>query len=152
MTEEIIIDWVNVAGCDFYNDCRCSAQEHYAEGEFLWAEKCEECPNCYYKQLNRLEQENEALRNQCNKCKQYAIEQNNRRLLDENEKLKEEFEKTSDGFLKIQYKLASNCDNYRKALEEIRELAEKSIKISYNLEVNSMLYDIKDKINECIGG
>lgn len=41
-------------------------------------------------------------------------------------------------------------NKYRSVLEEIRELVEKSIKISYNLEVNSMLYDIIDKINEVL--
>jgi hypothetical protein len=53
--------------------------------------------------------------------------------------------------LKADYE-ASEQENkeLKSALEEIRELAEKSIKISYNLEVNSMLYDIIDKINEVL--
>ena len=71
--------------------------------------------------VQRLKQENAAYKSSIianldrNISKRYA------ELLDENEKLKEEFKKTSDGLLKIQYKLANNCNTYRKALEEIRD-------------------------------
>lgn len=100
MTEEIIIDGVNVAGCisfDKNNGYNICCYDDTREDKIPFANFCVENKDCYYKQLKRLKQENE--------------------------KLKEEFEKTSDGFLKIQYKLANNCDNYRKALEEIREIA-----------------------------
>ena len=85
------------------------------------------------------------------------------RLKQENEKLKEEFEKTSDGLLKIQYKLASNCDNYRSALEEIREKIKSLNKDIcnncgwYNTDncqpngyVCHDLIEIKNKINEVL--
>jgi predicted RNase H-like nuclease (RuvC/YqgF family) len=65
MTEEIIVDGVNVAGCKFleeavrYNNnavCSCTDVRD-CEGD-LFIECCGEKPNCYYKQLKRLEQEN----------------------------------------------------------------------------------------------
>ena len=117
MTEEVIIDGVNVTGCkDFLEPNGCDNNDCISF-------QCDRNYNCQYKQLQRLkqeneelknkidkfrwdnpyfelynnvvfqrdklEQENEALRGQCNKCKQYEIELNNRRLLDENEELKE---------------------------------------------------------------
>ena len=61
MTEEMIIDGVNVAGCGYYdskndkdNWCDLTCTREHAP--FF---RCESMPNCYYKQLQRLEQQNE---------------------------------------------------------------------------------------------
>ena len=58
MTEEIIIDGVNVAGC-----CKC----YNVEQKILCGASgiCANNPNCYYKQLKRLEQENKELKEFC---------------------------------------------------------------------------------------
>lgn len=60
MTEQIIIDGVDVAGCKFY------------DGEFEYSCKCS-CTicernqeNCYFKQLKRLQEENKELKEQIN--------------------------------------------------------------------------------------
>lgn len=55
MTEEIIIDGVDVAGC-----CKC----YNVEQKILCGASgiCANNPNCYYKQLKRLEQENKKLK------------------------------------------------------------------------------------------
>jgi hypothetical protein len=81
------------------------------------------------------------------------LEQENKEL----KIVKEQLKKWNDENLKRQDDMQLWIDlaeeqrrKYRSALEEIRELAEKSIEISYNLEVNSMLYDIKHKINEVL--
>ena len=79
--------------------------------------------------VTRLKQENEALRNQCNKCKQYEIELNNRRLLDENEELKKtvmtKCPLCGEGFLTpIGAELYEQNNNYRSVLEEVREIAD----------------------------
>lgn len=62
--EEIIIDGVDVAGCEFYSDYDKTCRE--ANGKFdtdlCDFDKCEYITNCYYKQLKRLEQENAKLK------------------------------------------------------------------------------------------
>lgn len=58
MTEEIIIDGVNVAGCEFYfKDEKYSCDLSFINQEELC--KCDDVQDCTYKQLKRLEQENE---------------------------------------------------------------------------------------------
>ena len=123
MTEEIKIHKKDRVACNWYKACD------------------------YYKDSQRLKRENEALRNQCNKCKQYAIEQNNRKLLNENEKLKEEnyqlqescqiCENFIDGIpckplRDMDYdlqKVINQRDKYIKALEEIKVIADDTFKV-----------------------
>ena len=52
MTEEIIIDGVNVAGCKNY----CVVLKDMCA--FGGTKRCSQIHNCYYKQLKHLEQEN----------------------------------------------------------------------------------------------
>ena len=85
-------------------------------------------------ELKRLEQENKELKEKV-KSLESEIRQKKMTIMMNN-----------DHYLTVD----ENNRKYRSALEEIRELAEKSIKISYNLEVNSMLYDITDKINKVL--
>ena len=62
MTEEMIIDGINVAGCEFF-DYECSAyRQEYWESEDNTKDMCSSHPNCYFKQLKRLEQENKELK------------------------------------------------------------------------------------------
>ena len=68
MIEEIIIDEVNVVGCKHYDfENNYCDQSYLGEGGLLKNTKnpkrCECSPNCYYKQLQRLKQENEKLKN-----------------------------------------------------------------------------------------
>lgn len=64
MTEEIIIDGVDVAGCEFFdngeagNACLLGYREDAIEG---FTPNCID-NLCYYKQLKRLEQENNELK------------------------------------------------------------------------------------------
>ena len=55
MTEEIIIDGVKVEECSYYNK---DNTPYCCE---VWDNECE-AQNCYFKQLNRLEQENRELK------------------------------------------------------------------------------------------
>lgn len=55
MDKEIIIDGVDVAGCEFY---QIEANELYPKAQYCGSMRntfCEDEPNCYYKQLKRLE-------------------------------------------------------------------------------------------------
>ena len=144
MTEEIIIDGVNVVGCEYYfEDNGVIAPDGTPERANLCTSPERSCENsdscycnkeCYYKQLKRLEQENKELRQQYN-C--YACD-------------------TCNG--KEDYRnMKRHCENaiktvhkYRSALEKIQ----KAIK-SYDLAVDNgvsvdTLYTIGKIINEVL--
>lgn len=131
MTEEIIIDGVNVAGCEQRSDIH---KELLADGVIKeFSNYCyisnDGCygVNCYYKQLKRLEQENEQLKKQYN-C--YACD-------------------TCNG--KEDYRnMKRHCENaiktvqkYSSALKEIRILATKNVSIENFVK-------IQNKINEVL--
>ena len=132
--KQIIIDGLNVAGCEFavkpINDNRIKC--HCAKGllqiakmqeqpENIKSGLCENNPNCYYKQLKRKEQE----------C--------------------EELKKTIDILLKIQYQLADSCNKYIQTLTEIKEIAEKEVKRAPDGETFARpeIKQILQKIREC---
>lgn len=67
MTEEIIIDGIKISDCAFYKDFICASPIN---------KTCEYCKNipenkCYYKQLQRLKQENENEKKAYNECLYY---------------------------------------------------------------------------------
>lgn len=68
MTEEIIIDGINVAGCYWKckdGDCAMYYADLSADNnELEFGFNCEDNPDCYYKQLKRLEQERDELKKQ----------------------------------------------------------------------------------------
>ena len=156
MTEEIIID---VTKCEFNTfdgggsqRTICTLDNYFCDGI--------RPKECYFKQLQRLKQENETNLKQIEldvDCIANYVKEV-KKLNKENAKLKEEFEKTSNGFLKIQYKLANNCDNYRKALEEIREYCLKPHKfndcerICCNGNCEDYINSILSDIEELLGG
>ncbi len=153
MTEEIIVDGVNVAGCrHLKNDgikkpiCRSGG----CIGVYNSC-LCEDNRDCDYKQLKRLEQENKELKEWKERVVKLFESACRCKYLNEEKDICSYTNKKCININKCVYKYQELSNTYRSALEEIRELAEKSIKISYNLEVNSMLYDIIDKINECLG-
>ena len=66
MNEEIYIDGVNVANCEFFNDCECKLyKQEYWERTDTTYDFCKKHPFCEYKAtaiLERLEQENKELK------------------------------------------------------------------------------------------
>jgi hypothetical protein len=158
MTEEIIIDGVNVAGCGAYKDKHCKDKTSIM---FCDTNLCSNYPNCYYKQLKRLEQKNFELEESLkvfNKpdvkkvltlynCGEIA------RLEQENERLKEEKEK-----YKPFYELGAKCtqlnevadslnnlnSKYKSALEEIKDL------LSRDKYYEGIYKDVLNKINEVL--
>ena len=84
MSEEIITDGVNVAECDAYKDKHCMDKTSIM---FCNLNICSNFPNCYYKQLKRMQAENEELKkiietqnpwhncNNCNKDYKQALEE-----------------------------------------------------------------------------
>ena len=118
MTEEIIIDGVNVAGCLYHrmnNKMAMCTTCNSGKGSPF----CEYEKDCYYKQLQRLKQENEKLK------------------------------KENAELLTVSCLLEDN--KYRKALEEIREIAEDIVENDVYENSDAKAEKILDKINEVIG-
>lgn len=101
---------------------------------------------------DRLKQENEALRNGCNKCKQYEIEKFNRKLLDENEELKKKLENEEYNACCECTNIQNQNDNYRSALEEIENiiLTYKSKEWNCFNDMDIKLEQISKVINEVL--
>ena len=123
MTEEIYIDGVNVSDCEFYNENYCN---NWIDSYGDYIHKCNdlETKDCYYKQLQRLKQENE--------------------------KLKEEIQ-SQKGLITVggkqQYEMTLAYDKCKTALEEIREMC------NQHLEAKEICYatQVIDKIEEVLG-
>lgn len=69
MTEQIIINGVDVSGCIHYKNQTCIANYLFTNIPFSEA-KCKISPNCHYKQLKRKEQECLTLINKNNRLKE----------------------------------------------------------------------------------
>lgn len=143
MSEEIIIDGVNIAGCDYYNakndkgdwcDLTCT-REH---APFF---RCESMPNCYYKQFQRLKQENEKLKEEnyqlqksCQICENFIDGIPCKPLRDMDYDLQ---------------KVINQRDKYINALEEIRERL-KSVSYLAPQSTRNLKYAIEDIISEVL--
>lgn len=105
MPEEIIIDGVNVAECEYMLNNKIKGKQHCPAKAMPYAKEtscicrksidtpynfCKHNPNCHYKQLKRLEQERDELKKACEKCKLFDIEKTNRDLLEQIDKLEQE--------------------------------------------------------------
>lgn len=118
MSEKIIIDGVNVAGCEYYAsdiDETCRELNGKYDVEVCDFCKCESVDNCYYKQLQRLKQENEELKEiiktnnpwhkckNCNKDYKQALEEINKIAIKEYHKKLEDKDciECDESFLKI---------------------------------------------------
>ena len=115
MTEEIIIDGVNVVGCKFYtkNNCNCS---------IFWT-PCEELDTCYYKQLKRLEQENDALKSQLD------FEVQSKEVIDELEQENKELKEWKDKVVKL-FETACRCKYLNEETDICSYTNEKCININ----------------------
>ena len=104
MAEEIIIDGINVSECGFfhpkYKDTDCHIALAFSE-EYEGCMKCENNPNCYFKQLKHKEQECEELRRYHNKCCKENIEKSEQWL--------EKYNQLSRDFYNGKYCNKENC-------------------------------------------
>ena len=124
MTEEIIIDGVNVWSCKHYDlENNYCDQSYLGEGGLLKNTKnpkrCECSPNCYYKQLKCLEQENKELKSQRDEAR---IAYNDL-ILDIVSDIPFEGEIGGERFISIKDRL-HQMQKALASLEEIREIAE----------------------------
>lgn len=129
--EEIIIDGVNVAECEYMLNNKIKGKQHCPAKAMPYAKEtscicrksidtpynfCKHNPNCHYKQLKCLEQENERLHERILK-----LTEENGSLIVQNNTLKENFEgqRNAHKQLNKQYK------KLKAYLQEIKEIAEK---------------------------
>jgi len=149
--EKIFRDGVDVAGCKFivyrfsenpdYSDYCCE----------IWDNECE-AQNCYYKQFQRLQQENAELKE---KIKKYAKinEQETKdyaELKAENERLKEELAENNcfePNSLKCKHAFFIE-DKLKQTLQEIKEIAEKYDNLTYPVSSIVLSQEILQKISE----
>lgn len=138
--EQIIINGVDVSGCEFLTKTvHCKAQMSIMGTD---TNKCRCFPNCYYKQLQRRIAE-------CEELKAYAQAQENQR-----ETYYKEFLKLSqeNKELKRKVELMMDCpdckvDEYKKALKGIEEYCENQISITGDLPFRTTASDILDIID-----
>lgn len=192
-----IIDGVDVSGCPFYQyqtkedyemrypesgDCEIGLAGYLFDYSRITEELdkfCLDNHNCYYKQLKRLEQECEKLKQVTNEsiieqekliAKVNELQAENDNLKDdidkqqlyvdsleqENERLKEENYGLNQELLGYKKGVqASEIIELKQALQEIREIVSEPCIVDENCQTcNSgcMQKDILDKINEVIGG
>lgn len=176
MNKPIIIDGVNVAECEFFELWEKQFNREYGCLIRIKGHKiCKNKKNCYYKQLQRQEQENIRLEAENTKLieENYELSVNQddveqyktiihnknidiRRLKVENKKLKKE---VSDlNFYIDSYRQTWELDKYKQALEYVREITKKyylSDKklLATGIEINpyNAIIEIQDKINEVLG-
>ena len=135
MTEEIIIDGVNVAGCyDFKAPIFCN---EYLDGE------CEG-HHCYWEEIKRLKQENETIREHCKQVDETnkILYKEKCDLIQENEELNKRFERRGE----LMVMVVKKRERYRSALEEIRDYAE-NIANSNKMTNCGLIFE---KINEVL--
>lgn len=135
MTEEIIIDGVDMSGCCCYENGKCLWTKRYYENNI--APDCEKVKDCYYKQLKRLEQE---------KDKYYQQTLDDEILMNELSLEVDLRKKESDFYLE-------KLSKYRCALEEINKITEPRFVNGLNEEAdlcNLAMDRIQNKINEVL--
>lgn len=158
MTIEIIRNGVKIERCRYsellYGAVCCNKPGLH--------EACNDNPECEYKQLKRLEQENEAYKQSEQEATEIVAE-----LKHENEKLKRDYiemAQASDRLVadaakmlsqkcdvSILSELSRRRDKYKSALEEIKEIANKFDYWNSNLpEASNVINEIKDKIDEVL--
>lgn len=144
--EEIIIDGVNVAGCYWKckdGDCAMYYADLSADNnELEFGFNCEDNTDCYFKQLQRLEQENAELKKELKKYK------------DMEAKGLEEFKDVGGcwgcGIQSASDQYFNEAKKYRKALEEIREVVKRT-DFCHSPSVANLISVIRHEINEVLG-
>lgn len=123
-TPHFVIDGVDVSGCEYY---QIEANELYPKAQYCGSMRntfCENEPNCYYKQLKRLEQENQELGKIIN-CKNGTIAslaEVRDKLKEENTKLKEKLEKIEEAITTcLTFHTCQKCKFYNECEMSLEE-------------------------------
>lgn len=163
--DAIIIDGVNVAGCyhfSVFGSGMCGLSE--------CGGRCKDFNNCLYKQLKRLEQERDELKQEYKQahedfiCSDTALRIANTELDElkqENKRLKETVKSRENELANMTEQANMRINNYRSALETIREIAvdiytndvyeNSDIKAGKIIRKIDEVLKTQNKINEVLG-
>ena len=144
--QEIIIDGVDVAGCEHHlSTGYCQLQMIFQGmvlklpfGKHLECNLCDK--DCYYKQLKRLEQENERLK------EEFTSFMNGDYCAESCKKMNNAFQDAHKGILKENEELKNILKDIDKKLELALDVEQTDAEESFDL-----LYEIQDIISETIG-
>lgn len=142
--KEIIIDDVNVAGCEFYCDEYCTLSNDRNE-RLPFAEKCSGYSDCLYKQLQRKKQECEKLREANDEKNEFLkklgisatgefhrIKHYIDKLHQECEELKRENKRLVGEIANSVFDEIEELDRYKQVLEKIEDYCnEQNLKMDY---------------------
>ena len=121
----VIIDGVDVSKCKYFEDGECGCEYYLRYGyEITMYDRCEEYPNCYFKQLARKTQECEELKDTLSKLTQGVV-----LPLSEPE-------------------VINLADRYRKALEEVEIMLQAIVQTNKVYPLQNNLFKILDIINK----
>lgn len=134
MYKDIIIDGVNVAGCDKHNNFKFALYDCFENGGC----QCKDNPNGYFKQHQRKEQECERLQAKIKELKK------EREILNDEAVMVE----ITQGKWEQYQKAENDRDCYKQALKEINELA-KIFENNYGTQY-AEIDKILDIINEVL--
>ena len=121
MTDEIIIDGVDVSECGHYHYEKCEIDYEEWNNQIIRYNECQNNPNCYYKQLAREKEEIKELRRYHNKCCKENTEKFKHWL--------EKYNRLSRDFYNGKYCNKENC-SLLKAKEQECEHLKKSMSVS----------------------
>ena len=131
MTEEIIIDGINVAGCCYYESKNDTGRwcDSTCTRDRAPVFRCDKMPNCHYKQRKRLEQENEQLKEENERLKKdfSSYEDDIEDWVSDNSILYQYDDRTPDTLEELQACMESTHEQwqkYKQALEEIKSICQ----------------------------
>lgn len=171
--KQILINDVDVSGCEFYFDEKCRCMDASIMQDFYSCPQCNSNPNCYYKNYKRKEQECKKLYIQLKADAEYHKEEENTlrkiiknkeerniELYKENNKLKTENDelKAKIKYMEEYIKTVENARNEverenkfskeqaEQKLERIKEMLKKCVKIHDDIIVNKSILQIIDEV------
>lgn len=122
--------------CEFYNNYECNAYyDIYPEPEDCQRDLCRTHEDCYYRQLKRLQTENEELR----------------QIRKDTTDIQQPYVIMYRNLKKELHNLQAENEQLKQTLQEIKEIAEKDFRHTAWEEYARQLKEIITKINEVIG-
>lgn len=148
--KQIIIDGVDVSGCEHYEDLNCFAYRDSCG----YPLDCKDNSNCYYKQLKRKEQECEELKRDLTDLSKIIDCKNGTILtfkeqLDQLKAKNEELKKILNEGCLHNLTLMTELRVLLQTLAEIKEIADKDFRHTAWEEYAKQLKQILQKISEC---
>lgn len=146
--KQIIIDGVDVSGCDCYCDGKCLCEYNEINRKIIRYYSCNKFPNCYYKQLKAKEQECETLASQLDfevqkkECLEQECEEL-KKIINEAKNSKLDLKSFLVGEA-IQNEYEQQLDQLKAENDNIKETFDGLFKVQYKLADNNK------KLRQCL--